>query len=101
MCTSLSLVQGKFIQLSLGFGNRVVRTKERFFFWLLLKDRLSTREHLKKEKNSLERLQLCSLSPGCGRNFDSPVLSLPFLCTLLGYSMIGYSQVPFFSWRLL
>ena len=51
MCNSL--VQDRFILFFLGSENPVVRIRE-FFFWLLLKDRLSTRELLKRKRMVLD-----------------------------------------------
>ena len=51
MCNSL--VQDRFILFFLGSENPVVRIRE-FFFWLLLKDRLSTRDLLKRKRMELD-----------------------------------------------
>ena len=39
--------------------------KRKVFCWLLLKDRLCTRELLKRKKNGFRKLQLCAMSPKC------------------------------------
>jgi hypothetical protein len=58
------LAPDKYTLFTLGYGNPVVRTKENSFFWLLIKDRLSTRELLRRKSMHLDDYNcvLCSLA---------------------------------------
>jgi hypothetical protein len=57
--------------------------KHRVFFWLLMKDRLSIKNILKR-RNATGFIQLCFLYISPGRNNTSFVLGMPIRTTLLG-----------------
>ena len=57
--------------------------KRKVFFWLAIKDKISTRELLKRKKYGITKLQLCALSPRCRGISSSSLHGLPFCFDLL------------------
>lgn len=51
--------------------------KHKFFFWLLLRDRLNTRNRLRRKNKELPDYS-CAMSAECSGNFDAFVLQLSF-----------------------
>ena len=62
--------------------NSYCQPKRKVFFWLVLKDRLSTQTS-EKENYGVGKLQLCALSFGHWRVFASLVPALPFCYVVL------------------
>jgi hypothetical protein len=83
--TDYWLVTYQYIRSTSGYGNLHVKTKRKFFFWLLLKDRLSTREFLKWKKYVFTELQLCAL-PWSRRVIASSFLQLSFCNSVLEHT---------------
>ena len=66
--------------------------KHKVFFWLLLKDRLSTKEHSKKKAYGSRDIQLWNLFNAGGRNSGSPVLALSICLAVLGSLKSEYNS---------
>lgn len=109
--TTTSLVIGRFMSPSNGCGSLHIRTSTKFFFWLLLKDRPSTKELLQRrnmvppdytcvccvdrEEESLAHLFInCSFAQACWASIGLLVTAVDSFDTLM--DLKNQLAVPFF-----
>jgi hypothetical protein len=63
------------------------QAKHKFFFWLLLLDRLNTKNLLGRKKFSSAKLLLCYFGVPAGGNSHSSILELSICSQMLGFYM--------------